>query len=420
MSFLDRLGEELERAARQRAARHGFGFSARWSRRTLVFALVAALLVAVPTVTAVTGVFGTEHSKPATRSQPALVDVGPPCVGQTQKARFTSEPAAPPLLRILAVLRRPQQPRDRLPHPERFAVLSPSPINPASVRLAQRTTYGAQIYLIPVANVNAERDLPDTPGCERFKPPKRPVVPGIVIYERSANGGGGAGRATAAAIETGYTLSTSYMEGRDRPGHATAFGVAPDGVSQVTLRYRRDRRWHSIRVPVVGNVFATSFAGQAGQAIRLFFHTARGVRAVGPKPPSLIARRRQHELSKRSEARDQAATAVPQALPRTGDAHTLFTVRMKVAHPSARGIYTIALRGPKPGDCTRRTVLRIGVLAAQTGPLRGLVRASFGFPRTQAGWCPGRYRGTVTLDRNGRRRGGATSSLGRFAFQVRG
>lgn len=418
MSFLDRLGEELERAARQQSHARGLRFTRRWSRRTLVFALVAALLVAVPTVAAVTGVFKTGHPHPHPRSQPGLVDVGPRCGGPTPKVRFTTAPAAPELVRILAVLRRPQTSQDRLPHPERFGVLAPSPINPDSVRLAQTSTYGARIYLIPVADVNAEPDVPDTPACARIKPPKRPVVPGLVVYERSANGGGGAGRATAAAIRQGFTLNTSYVEGRDKPGHATAFGLAPDGVSEVTLRYRRDRRWHSIRVPVVGNVFATSFPGHAGQAIRLYFHTAHGVRAVGPLPPSRAARRRQHDLTQRSLARDRAATARPQAFPARGTAHTVFTVRMKVSRPSSDGIYIISISGPKPGDCRHATVLRSGVLAAETGPLRGLVRAAFGYPRSEAGWCAGRYRGTVTLDGNGRRRGGTRSPLGHFVFQV--
>jgi hypothetical protein len=287
------------------------------------------------------------------------------------------------------------------------------------VRLAQTTTDGTRIYLIPVANINAEHKLPATKACARLKQPHHPVVPGLFIQQVAAGGGGGGGIATAASIKRGFTLGTGYMEGRSAPGHATAYGLAPDGVSAVTLRYRRDRRWHSVTVPVRGNVFATTFPGHAGQAIRLYFHTRTGVHPVGPKPPSRAARRRQHELTRRSEARDVRATAQPEAFPPGGSAHTIFTVRMKVARPAHASLYTIQLRGPKPGECAKRYVFRSGVYPALAGKLRGLVKASFGFPRSQPGWCRGRYRGTVSLDINGSRRGGARGVVGRFDFVVR-
>jgi hypothetical protein len=236
-----------------------------------------------------------------------------------------------------------------------------------------------------------------------------PVVPGVYVREEEPRGGGGISRATVDAIVRGYTLATSYSEGRDRPGHARAYGLAPDGVTAVTLRLGvHDRR--SITVPVKNNVFQTTFAGHAGANIRLYFHTAKGVKAVGPRPPSRAARRRQHAARRRERARDIAATAIPQITPSVGRPHTVFTVRLKVAHPTSRGEYLVTLRGPKASGCESRD--RIGVLPAQAGALRGLVKASLGFPRSLPGWCRGAWRGTVTA-RTGHR------VVGRFAFRVR-
>jgi hypothetical protein len=176
---------------------------------------------------------------------------------------------------------------------------------------------------------------------------------------------------------------------------------------------------HSITVPVVGNVFAAAFAGHAGANIRLFFHTANGVKAVGPKPPSRAARRRQHELERLSRARDRAATATPEAFPPSGGALTIFTVRMRAANPPARGLYVVRVVGAEPGACSKRSSEQIGVQPALAGELRGLVKASFGFPRRLPGWCRGHYSGTITLDVNGRRRGGERGVVGRFGFDVR-
>jgi len=52
------------------------------------------------------------------------------------------------------------------------------------------------------------------------------------------------------------------------------------------------------------------------------------------------------------------------------------------------------------------------VLPAQAGALRGLVKASLGFPRSLPGWCRGAWHGTVKA-RAGHR------VVGRFAFRVR-
>jgi hypothetical protein len=47
------------------------------------------------------------------------------------------------------------------------------------------------------------------------------------------------------------------------------------------------------------------------------------------------------------------------------------------------------------------------------------VKAGFAFPGSVPGWCRGHYRGTITLDANGRRRGGERGVVGRFGFDVR-
>src|SRR5438309_2224017 len=81
-----------------------------------------------------------------------------------------------------------------------------------------------------------------------LQPPHMPALPGVYLREEDRGGGGGIGRATVGEIQHGYTLATSYGEGRDKPGHARAYGLAPDGVTAVTLRLGvHDRR--SITVP---------------------------------------------------------------------------------------------------------------------------------------------------------------------------
>lgn len=417
--FLDRLGAELDRAARRRARHAYVPFAPPWSRRALVMAIALLALVAVPTGAALTGVFNGSSGHPNPRTSPSLVDVGPHCTGPTPKPQFTDDPPAPELLRILGVLRRPATPEDAIEHPESASQMLGGPVNPNAIRLAQTTPDGTRYYLIPVANVNAQHPLPDTPACKRFRSPKLPVLPGVYLREKTRDGGGGATRATVDAIERGFTLFTSYVEGRDGPGHAIAAGIAPDGVSAVTLRHRTHGRTHSITVPVVGNVFATSFAGHAGANIRLYFHTADGLKAVGRKPPSLAVRRRQQALNRRSKARDRAATAKAEAFPPSGSAHTIFTVRMKAPRPPAHAIYVVRVAGPQPGACSKQSSNRIGVEPALAGELRGLVKASFGFPRNVPGWCRGHYRGTITLDANGRRKGGDRGVVGRFGFVVR-
>jgi hypothetical protein len=419
LPILDELGDRLTRAmfdAERREIRV-HRWRGRWSRRTWVLSFAALLLVAVPAVAAVTGALSIGGHHP--RSQPQMVDIGPVCHGKTAAPRTTTNPPAPELTRILAVLRRPQTPNDRLPNVARAGALVNGAVNPDNVRLAQRTSWGASIYLIPVDDINAGlRMQPSGPGCRKYPGPKLPVVPGLIVYERMPNHSGGAGHATADAILAGMTLNTSYTEGVNAPGHAIAYGMAPDGVDYVVMRYRRNHRWHAIRVPVLDNTFAAGFPGHAGQALRLFFHTAAGLKAVGRQPPSRATRRRQFALLRKEKARDRAATRAPSVFPEAGTPRSIFTFRMRVAQlPTRRSVYVVAVKGPKPGECARQQSTENGMLPAETGALRGLIKTALGAgPRGR--WCRGAYSGQVLLDKNGRRSGGRTQ-VTTFTFSVR-
>jgi hypothetical protein len=189
------------------------------------------------------------------------------------------------LLSLLGVLRRPATTTDRLParityHPyKRDPTGSIPPLKGVYVRYIRRARwrYGAGYYIVPAANANdgirpmparcypalrasMAHELNKIPpdlraGTRKLEPrfinqirarslPAEGVC--LVTLNRSGNGGSCIDGYTLADIKLGHTVSSGGPTGVD-----VVYGLVPDGVATVTLRYRTG----SITAPAINNVF---------------------------------------------------------------------------------------------------------------------------------------------------------------------
>lgn len=357
---------------------------ARWG--WVVLAAVAAVLVPLA--------FAATPARQPQRTAPALVDVGPPCTDSSRPTlQTTSDPPPAALTDTLAVLRRPQQASDRYPNLDDLAVLPVAGVNPDAIRMV-RVGPRLRIYLVPAENARYLRPLPDTPACRRYQRPVVTPAPGACLLERGSGGGG-----TCNDIDTiraGLTMLTS-----SGGLHAHVAGIAPDGVKAVVWRVHRGDHFVDTRIPVRDNVYAATVPGRAGHGLYVFYVTAQGRKLV--RGPHRFTKRERAQL-RREKARDEAASSTPTVFPRRGGSATIFTLRMRIAHPVSRRPYVASWSGPCGASA------RIGMLPALSGPLAGLVKAGIGPPAASGRWCAGAYRGTIA--QSGR-------ALARFSFSVR-
>ena len=402
--FFDRLEEQLVERARRDVPRRA---RLRWSRRTLAFAALAVLgLVVVPAVAAVTGVFSGEASRHHLPAGPGLVDLSESCAQKDPaRGKTTTDPPPAELTALLAILRRPQTPADRLPE-SRLGLFHSDGVNPDYVRRA-KSSNGVTAYLIPAQNV---RFFPpptsDSPGCANVNPPNVKPEAGVCLHVSN-----GASCAPIDGIKSGRTLLTQGGSGR---GTTLAAGIVPDGVRTVIWRVRRGNGFLDTRIPVRDNVYAGRFPGRHGHGLYVYFvdktgtHLVIGPRRLTPK---------QRAQAKRDAALDRAAGPRPQVSPASGGTRTLFTLRMRVANPRARYIYAVTIRGGRPGDCGKPYAYRIGVLPDQKAPRLGLIKVSFGAGDGGTPWCRGTYRGTITKLRSASRQAHGPV-VGRFSVDV--
>lgn len=196
------------------------------------------------------------------------------------------------LLSILAVLRRPARPTDRLPvrityHPyQRDPTGSLPPLKGIYVRYIRRARwrFGAGYYLIPAADANPLRPLPQRCYAQQQAALRRelPHIPSslragtlaleprylnqlklnaaqregvcLAALNDTGNGDSCGGGFTLSAIEEGHTLASGGPT-----GVGVVYGVVPDGVATVTLLYHGRR---SQTVPAINNVFILRNPGQ--------------------------------------------------------------------------------------------------------------------------------------------------------------
>ena len=209
----------------------------------------------------------------------------------TQRATTSQGSPSQALLSILGVLRRPAQVTDRLPvrityNPyRRDPTGSLPPLKGIYIRYIRRARvrYGAGYYLIPAADADALHPIPERcyaqlqaavgrelahvptnlrPGTRKLEPrfvnqlrsqttPTEGVC--LAVLNDTGNGDGCGGGYTVADIEQGHTISSGGPT-----GVAVVYGVVPDGVKAVTLRYPRQ----SFTVAVINNVFILRNARQ--------------------------------------------------------------------------------------------------------------------------------------------------------------
>jgi hypothetical protein len=399
--FLDRLEHQLVERAREGVARE----PARWSRRTLAFAVVAILAVLSVPAAAVTGVFSAPHHAP---SGPGLVDLNPPC-DQKDPPQGTTTSSPPPaaITQAFAIFRRSQVPADRLP-PNRLGLFITDGVNPDFVRRATSSN-GLHAYLIPAQNIDFRPvGGGKGPGCERLVHPDTKAKPGICLRLPSAAGSCG----SVEGILTGKSLLT---EGGSTHGRTLAAGIVPDGVKTVIWRVRRGSGFLDTRIPVRDNVYIGRFPGRMGHGLYVYFVDASGKHLV-IGPSHLTAKQRAQRL--RDAKLDQAAGPTPSVDPAVGGARTLFVLRMRVPKPTGGYVYAVTVRGRQPGACTKPYRYKIGMVPGMKGTDRGLMRALFGAGAGYVHWCAGTYRGTVR-----RQRGSSWKASGRvvgtFQFRVR-
>jgi hypothetical protein len=391
--FLDDLGRQLVERAR-----HDVAGRRRRNRRTLVLAFALLAVIAVPAA-AVTGVFDRKPRPRHLSSSPGLVDLGDGCTQKNPpRGNVTTDPPDQALLDELAVLRRPQQPSDRVPESKLF-LSTVDGVNPCYVRRV-RSSDGFSGYLIPAKNV---RFLSSMEACANHPaPPAIKAEAGVCIHA-----GRGATCATADAIKKGFSLLTSGS----RRGGTFAAAIVPDGVEAVIWRVRRGTGFLDTKIPVRDNVVIGRFPSRAGHGLYIYWVDANGKKRL-VRGPHHFTQAERRELA-RERALDRAAGPKPTISPAAGSAHTLFELRMRVANPKPGVIYAVTITGPMPGQCGRTWVQRIGMTPGGRGDDRGLMRAAFGRSKLEDGWCPGTYRGVVRKGRNG-----PAPVVGRFSFRV--
>jgi hypothetical protein len=203
---------------------------------------------------------------------------GEPCVdNRPQTLETTSDPAPPEATAMLAVLRRPQKPGDKLPNINHLAALPIAGVNPDAIRRAARIGR-MWIYLVPAQNVRYFRPPPDTEACKQLDDPDVEPAAGVCLLERATEGA--ATCSDVDAIRTGHSLLTG---GGRRHGYTRAAGIVPDGVRAVIWRVHRGKGFLDTRIPVRSNVFGASVPGRAGHGLYVYWETAKGRKLVrGP------------------------------------------------------------------------------------------------------------------------------------------
>ncbi|HYZ29913.1 MAG TPA: hypothetical protein VE570_12705 [Thermoleophilaceae bacterium] len=397
--FLDRLERQLVQRAREGIAR------APRRRRTLAFAVVAAVAVLSVPAAAVTGVFSAPDHPP---NGPGLVDLNPPCVQKNPpQGRTTTAPPPAAITRSFAIFRRAQVPADRLPA-DRLGLFMMDGVNPDFVRRVTSSN-GLHAYLIPALNINFHPvGGGKGPGCAQLVHPDMKPKPGICLRLPAAGGS----CSPVDGILTGKSLLT---EGGSTHGRTLAAGIVPDGVKAVIWRVRRGSGFLDTRIPVRDNVYIGRFPGRKGHGLYVYFVDAKG-RHLVIGPPHLTSNQR---AQRRRDAKlDQAAGPTPSVDPAVGGTRTLFVLRMRVRKPDGRYVYAVTVTGRQPGACTKPYRYKIGMVPGSKGAERGLMRAAFGPGPGYAHWCPGTYHGTVRRQR-GRSWKATGPVVGRFQFTVR-
>jgi hypothetical protein len=407
--FFSRLEDELAKAAERRAQRRLLP-QMRWTRRTVLVLIPATALIAVPAFAAVTGVFHASHKR--------LVNLNPkPCVQRTPlRPRTSNLPPPPELTSILGVLRRPSRPADRM---SGSLTLLPfvAGINPDYVRVRHPGPPPATLIILPAQNIRAQQALPNTSACKLAKGPRQTPQSGVCLIERFGSGAGG-GCFTAAQIRRG-ALPGALSGGMH--GAALVAGLVPDGVTRVTLTFRRHRREKRVELPVVDNTYAVMVKLRFGIRPRVVWHRQGTHQLVSRGGSPLTTRQRL--LNRRSLERDLAATRVPSIFPPAGHAKTLFTMRVRPPLPrSWRAMYVVTLVGRNSANCRQRGRRDlVGYQVGRSGRRKGLLVVAFVAQDMGGGsrWCRGLYRGQIELWPHGFRHGFSHHLYARFRFSVR-
>jgi hypothetical protein len=411
--YFTKFEAELRAAAR----RPGRAESARrrprfgWRSRSTLLVGIALIVAAVPAVAAVTGAFDAQRA-PKHPGAGSFYSLAPPCKqnGPAPSPPPSAAPAPPALTALLAALRRPQRASDRLS-------LSQLPhlagVNPAAVRLAF-TRADTKYFLVPTANINYSPPVPNTPACAVYRRIQRASEPGVCVWQVGGGSSGGTCVSLKRLRADGANGPDQRFDQTTAPGTMVVSGIAADGVRAVILEYPARAPARRVRIPVRGNVYAATIRRRPGLAPAVYAEGPHGIRLVqkGQQPTS----RRQRGLTRRSEARDRAATGRPTVTPSVGYPHTTFTFRVRVK-PERRFVYVVRVTGP-PGLC-REPVRPVAVSPHRSGPRRGLIRLGIGYgPLGLHRMCLGHYRGVVSRVRNGAPIKQGTV-VKRFAFVVR-
>ena len=390
--------------ARRRAPYRG------WRPRGLLLVGLVLVIAAVPALAAVTGAFDSprapEHLAPGSGKS-----LAPPCKGPTSvRTKPVHGPAPASLTRVLAVLRRPPRPADRI-RPGRTPPGGSVLVD--AIRLAY-VDRGVRYYVVPMGNLLAGADVPNTPACAFLRRELRHHREVGACVWRVGRGPTGGGCATSSALKKGAAGPQEGFSSEMPPGTMYVSGIAADGVKAVILRYPPGAPVRMVRIPVRGNVYATIIRGRPELTPAVYAQGRNGVRLVEPgrQRPS----KRQRALNQRSSVRDLTATGRPTVVPPVGYPHTTFTFRVRVK-PRRGYVYVVHVIGPR-GLC-REPVKPFAVNPARSGPLRGLIKMGIGYgPLGLHKMCLGSYHGTVTLVR-----AGAPIASGvvvkRFGFGVR-
>ena len=332
MDAFDQLERQLARSVAQRSRsrrRVGRGFATRaWPRRFRSGGALPLLAAAVAIAVVVVALVSLRHSPaPASGGPPpagtgpllpshlsrlqgkeldyieksygSTVRADPACIGNSLRAATVSQGSpSPSLLSMLAVLRRPATPSDKLPR--RVVGLDHKVIPNGSLPILKdvyvryirraRWRFGAGYYLVPAGNANSRRPLPARCYREQAAALHRelPQIPralragtlaleprfinqlrqdakpyeGVCLVALNDTGGGdGCGSGYSIAdIEEGHTISSGGPT-----GVGVVYGLVPDGVATVTLSYSaRHKADHSrtITVKAISNVFIVRNPGQ--------------------------------------------------------------------------------------------------------------------------------------------------------------
>jgi hypothetical protein len=219
-------------------------------------------------------------------------------------------------LAILAPVRRPATPADRLPvrriwhgprsRPRIYPYGTYPPVAGIYVRYIRYARHrdGANYYLVPAENVNdrppvparcyreqvaaLRQELPQIPQSLRtgivalevsylaFERRSTEPYPGVCLPALNNTGNGDGGSCYAVSeIDAGQTLSSGAPG-----GVPVVYGLAPDGVRSVTFHYSGRYPGHPLTVLVIDNVFILHDAGDRlpnnGFPSKLVWHAADG------------------------------------------------------------------------------------------------------------------------------------------------